>query len=199
MLMYTTLLAFGVLYIFRGRLYRYITFMSLTTLYWMAKWIYMYYRLWKRAKDSSFIKGKVYYICNAYKIVDYTYFYNDHKNVLSFVYTDPKNLKRQMDAFDPEVLEYKTKFLNCSIVDSKGGYVLDTTQLLRQFVMYLKGPSAVTIGMFMEYVNKVHPQLMHHPKCELHTLSVYMNDDYFTERVFILDTQQNTQLYEMVN
>ncbi|NBU33742.1 hypothetical protein EBS40_03875 [bacterium] len=140
------------------------------------------------------------YNINGLKVVEYTYTHSEtssqvHK--VCFVYTHQADLKHQMDYFltnAERLLKNRTKFVNCSLVES-GRYVLDCTQLIRRFVMYLEKCdfARVELDTVLGYIRNVHPEL---PESNF-DLSVYACDDFFTERTISCGDERNRELWEL--
>ncbi|NBP00779.1 MAG: hypothetical protein EBU90_11730 [Proteobacteria bacterium] len=169
----------------------------------ILKWVVVW--MAKRNRLPPGIKlGKVHTLPSKVKVAEYTYT-NDHQtHMLCIVSKTSRGINDQLSSFtkDPErVLSKKCAFLNCSITDHQGGYVLDITHVLRYFVMYFTAgalPGCILENV-LEYLSILYPEFK--SKCgdfRDYNLSIYMNDDCFTERVFPINSVYHTTVDTIV-
>ena len=174
--------------------------LSMGILKWVVVWMATRNRL-----PPGIKLGKVHALPSNRKVAEYMYTKDHQTHMLCIVSKTSRGITDQITKFtkDPEcVLSKKCAFLNCSITDHSGGYVLDITHILRYFVIYFTDGAlpGCTLENVLEYLEILYPEFK--SKCgdfRNYNLSLYMNDDCFTERVFPINSVYHTTVDTLVN
>ena len=168
-------------FVFRRLYFRLLIAMFFTTLrmYVFAK------------KQFTSTVNKIKHTCTTNKanfsIAHYKVVYNEKAFNINIVNMKGENRKLKMDDLR-HCLRDKNKIVHCSVINDSGDVILDATKLIREFVLYFNSDTEESkVKYFMAYLEDIHDTSLLNFK-----LMVYLNDEYFTERVYELMDIQDT-------
>lgn len=106
-----------------------------------------------------------------------------------------KKPKRKLTMNDVrECIKHKNKIVHCSIVNDDGDIVLDATTYVREFVLYFESSTEESrLHYFISYLEDIHGMSLSEYK-----LMIYLNDEFFTERTYVIQERRDSYLKDIL-
>ena len=158
--------------------------------------LYTYYN-----KRSDKVKRLKYLqLGDKYALDEYNVINNDKTYHVILVGRSNNKLYQDIIHFKKDVsnnLDNRNVIVHCSITNNNNDIVIDITEIFRRFVFYFNNEgSDINIDVLAIYINHKYNNVVDENE---HNLTIYMNDNCFTEYIYPLKDISNDTFYNILN